>query len=377
MSEQNDSRQIRVATFNVSMEATNYRSDGDEKLNENALQEQLSSGNNAQIKNVAEIIQRLRPDIILLNEFDYIENTDIGISAFIKNYLNKSQKPDTKSIDYPYVFLAPVNTGEPSPFDFNRDGVANGKGGDAWGYGNYPGQYGMVVLSQFPIDEKKVRTFKHFKWKDMPGALQPKIPESGELWYSEAQWQAFRLSSKSMWDVPIIWKGEPLHLLAQHPTPPVFDGPENRNGFRNHDEIRLLADYLSGESYIYDDRQSNEPFSGKRFVVAGDLNASVHSKETVPGTMELLLEHPLIDAQFIPTSSGGARNDLSDPLAKQHTAFWKSRADYVLPSKQGLVVVGGGVFWPQPQHRLFRLVKDRQASSDHRLVYLDLVWQRL
>jgi len=33
--------------------------------------------------------------------------------------------------------------------------------------------------------------------------------------------------------------GQVIHILASHPTPPVFDGVEDRNGRRNHDEIRL------------------------------------------------------------------------------------------------------------------------------------------
>ena len=49
------------------------------------------------------------------------------------------------------------------------------------------------------------------------------------------------------------------------------------------------------------------------------------------------------------------------------------RADYVLPSK-GLKPLGGGVFWPEEADPLARLVRmsPAVASSDHRLVYLDL-----
>ena len=36
-----------------------------------------------------------------------------------------------------------------------------------------------------------------------------------------------------------------VHVLASHPTPPTFDGAEDRNGRRNHDEIRFWADYVS------------------------------------------------------------------------------------------------------------------------------------
>jgi hypothetical protein len=61
--------------------------------------------------------------------------------------------------------------------------------------------------------------------------------------------QVLRLSSKSHWDVPIdIPLGDGVtkrvHMLLHHPTPPAFDGEEGRNLRRNHDEIRLFADYV-------------------------------------------------------------------------------------------------------------------------------------
>lgn len=60
-----------------------------------------------------------------------------------------------------------------------------------------------------------------------------------------------RLSSKSHWDVPInipldaeASVTKRVHMLLHHPTPPAFDGAEGRNHLRNHDEIRLFADYV-------------------------------------------------------------------------------------------------------------------------------------
>ena len=51
------------------------------------------------------------------------------------------------------------------------------------------------------------------------------------------------------------------------------------------------------------------------------------------------------------------------------------RADYVLPSTS-LNVMGSGVFWPKPDEPLFRLIKDRQSSSDHRLVWVDITFTK-
>ena len=112
----------------------------------------------------------------------------------------------------------------------------------------------MVLLSKYPIVEENVRTFQNFLWQDMPSALLPDdstTPEPNDF-YSEEELEILRLSSKSHWDIPIEIDGEVVHVLASHPTPPVFDGEEDRNGRRNHDEIRFWADYITpGEgSYI-------------------------------------------------------------------------------------------------------------------------------
>ena len=98
---------------------------------------------------------------------------------------------------------------------------------DSFGFGFFPGQYGMAVLSMYPIDYANVRTFQHFKWKDMPGALLPDDPSTPEPadWYSPDELDVFRLSSKSHWDVPIQIDGKTVHFLISHPTPPVFDDP--------------------------------------------------------------------------------------------------------------------------------------------------------
>ena len=82
----------------------------------------------------------------------------------------------------------------------------------------------------------------------------PATPEPGD-WYSPEELEVFRLSSKSHWDVPMDVDGRIIHALVSHPTPPVFDGEEDRNGTRNADEIRLWAEFIAGEDpgWIVDD----------------------------------------------------------------------------------------------------------------------------
>lgn len=363
-------KQLTIATFNVSMESENYQAKG--PLGPHVLIQELSTGKNQQIRNIAAIVQRTAPDIILLNEFDYIEDPKQGVQAFIDNYLAVSQHGQSPQ-QYPYFYYNTVNTGQPSGFDLNNDGKVDSAREDAWGFGHYPGQYGMVLLSKYPIDLAKVRTFQQFKWQDMPGHLETKKAD-GTAWYSPQAWQQMPLSSKSHWDVPVTIGDEILHVLVSHPTPPVFDGPEDRNGHRNHDEVRFWVDYISGKSgYIYDDLgQRGGLAQGARFVVLGDLNSSAVEGDAFRDAISALSQHPLIIHQPIPASVGGAKHSPNNPHAKHHTAGWRMRADYVLPSVRGFKLLKNGVFWPAKGEALADLVQSRDATSDHRLVFATL-----
>lgn len=363
--------ELRVATFNVSMEGENYGRETSQA--ENVLATLLSEGTHPQIRNIAAIIQRTRPDIIFLNEFDYIADPSLGVELFINSFLKHSQQ-GAEAIDYPYYYLAPVNTGLPSPYDLDRDGVASGKGNDAWGFGHYPGQYGMVLLSRFPIDTSAVRTFQHFRWADLPGAKQPMLSDD-EPFFAPQVWQSLRLSSKSHWDIPIIVDEQIIHVLASHPTPPVFDGPERRNALRNRDEIRFWLQYIEGSdgSTLYDDAGVTGGLAqGARFLIVGDLNASASEGDSLLGGIDALLASPKIQASIVPRSIGAEENRPEHPNASEHTALWGLRADYILPSVAGFASTAAGVFWPSRAAPEAHLMQDRTASSDHRLVWVDL-----
>ncbi len=363
--------ELRIATFNVSMDATNYTKQG-ENVNAQILTELLASGEHQQIKNIAEIIQRTAPDIILLNEFDFIEDKRKGVDLFVKNYLAVSHNQQTP-INYQYSFVAPVNTGVATKYDLDNDGVASGVKNDAFGFGFYPGHYGMAILSKYPINESAIRTLQYFKWHDMPNAKKPML--NGKSYYTDDEWKALRLSSKSHWDVPVEVNGKTLHLLALHPTPPVFDGPEDRNGKRNADEIRLVADYINPNKsgYIYDDNSMKGGLvANTRFVVAGDLNAADIGDKYRDGVIEQLTRSDYINSNAIPVSDGARQSNSNVKYANRYTASWQARVDYVLPSKYGISVIDSGVFWPVKQSPLYRLIENRKASSDHRLVWLDI-----
>lgn len=361
---------LKFATFNISMDASNRAYQFDNVAPKDAISHALVNGNHQHARNIAEIIQRTQPDIILLNEFDYISDPQKGVEAFIENYLNKPQN-GSSSIDYPYYYVNAVNTGVNTEIKEKNVRLRQ------YGFGKYPGQYGMVLLSKYPIQFDDIRTFQHFLWKDMPNNLMP-VDEAGLPWYSAQETEVMRLSSKSHWDIPILVNGNIIHVLASHPTPPVFDGPEDRNGRRNHDEIRFWKDYIetSNVYYHYDDKGKIGGLeTDAAFVILGDLNANDLEGDAYPGAIEQLLTHSKVLNYPTPSSLGGKQHKADNTNALFHTAEWGMRADYVLPSVH-FDVIKSGVFWPTKDSEEHRLVEDRQSSSDHRLVWLDVVLKK-
>ncbi len=371
---------VRFATFNASLN----------RFNAGDLATELSAPGSAQPDVIAEIIQRTRPDVLLINEFDY-DAGDVALDGFQDNYLSVPHG-NASAIYYPYRYTAPSNTGIYSGFDLDNSGTAGDfVPNDSFGFGFFPGQFGMAVYSMYPIDYDSIRTFQNFLWKDMPGALLPDDPAvAGPAdWYSADELDVFRLSSKSHWDVPITIGKRTVHFLVSHPTPPVFDGPEDRNGTRNFDEIRFWADYIHpGRSgYIYDDNGGIGGLAANaRFVIAGDQNSDPLDGDSIPGAIQQLLDHPKVNTKVTPSSAGAVEQSalqgrantthLSDPAFDtadfSDFAPGNLRADYVLPRKN-MQMVGAGVFWPLASDPLFPLVGTFPfPSSDHRLVWIDV-----
>ncbi|MDW8202363.1 MAG: phytase, partial [Cyanobacteriota bacterium SKYGB_h_bin112] len=364
-----------------------------------------------QARTVAEIIQRVNPDVLLINEFDF---DPAAVDLFRKNFLQVSQNGATP-VTYNYFYIAPSNTGIPSGFDLNNNGVAvttltngigdPGYGDDAFGFGVFPGQFGMLLLSKYPIvntTDVKPRTFQNFLWKDMPGNLltndpTPAGPNNLNSFYSAAEINVLRLSSKSHWDIPLEINGQIVHVLASHPTPPVFDGPEDRNGKRNHDEIRFWVDYTNpnpaASTYIYDDAGVRGGIGpNASFVIMGDQNADPFDGDSFNFAIRQLLNAPWVNTSTVPTSLGGVQqaglqggannnhrsNPAFDTADFADTTPGNLRADYVLPSSD-LAITDSRVFWPNNTSPLFPLVGTFNPalpggfpSSDHRLLWVDV-----
>ncbi|MDY7104427.1 MAG: endonuclease/exonuclease/phosphatase family protein [Actinomycetota bacterium] len=374
-------RPVRFATYNAALN----------RFEAGELITDLSTPDDPQAQAVAEVIQATRPEVLLLNEVDHDPDGE-SVRLLQQNYLGVAQGGG-EPIEYPYVYVAPSNTGVASGHDLNNDGEVGGPD-DAYGFGFFEGQYGMAVLSQHPILTDEVRTFQHFRWADMPGAALPDDPSTPEPadWFSPEELEDVRLSSKSHWDVPVEIDGAVVHLLASHPTPPTFDGEEDRNGLRNHDEIRFWADYVDpgASGYIYDDAGGEGGLGWfDSFVIVGDQNADPIDGDSTGGAIDQLLDSDLVNTSVVPASDGGAVaaelqggfNDdhAGDPAADtadfgDEDGPGNLRVDYVLPDCRA-EIADAGVHWPAADDGRALV----EAASDHRLVWVDLArssWDR-
>ena len=367
ISTQTEKTTIRFASYNVAL----FRKEAGQ------LAADLQSKQDTQMQNVAAVIQHVRPDVVALMEFDYDPSGQM-LRDFQQNYLAQGQHGE-KAISYPYQWQAPSNTGILSEVDYNRDGKIE-LPNDAFGYGKYPGQYAFCILSKFPIDTQNIRSYQKFLWQDLPEVKWPVNPDASDYYSPEVAAQ-FRLSSKNHVSIPVLLpSGKRVHTLLSHPTPPVFDGPEDRNGLRNHDEIRLLKEMILGADFLVDDQGNKGGLNTKdAFVVMGDLNADPIDGDSAPGAIQQLLEWERINQRvstgdLIPKSEGGkehnqGKGDQADPAFD--TSFFGKRIDYVLPSSN-LTASASGVFWPASGAPLFDIVKDKKAS-DHLLVWVDIL----
>jgi hypothetical protein len=296
----------------------------------------IAGGTDPQAEAVAEVIAGADPDVILLLGLDYdMELRALGALA---------DRIAARGPRYPYRFALRPNTGLATGLDLDGDGRRGGPR-DAQGYGRFAGQGGMAVLSRLPLGE--ARDFSAMLWRDLPGAL---IPEGMGPDVLEVQ----RLATTGFWEVPVTVDGGPLWLLAWHASPPVFDGPEDRNGRRNHDEAAFWLARLEGRL---------GPVPEEPFVILGDGNLDLARGEGRPGALSALLSHARVQ-DVVPQGAEGAAT--ADFTARDGPGML--RVDHVLPSA-GLRVTGAGVIWPAPGDPLRAVA---EAASRHRLVWVDI-----
>lgn len=279
------------------------------------------------------MILETRPDILALQDIDYDAN-GLALGALADALADAG-------FEYPHRLTLRPNTGLLTGVDLDGNGRTT-DARDAHGYGRFSGQGGMAVLSRYPVGE--VRDFSSVLWQDLPDNRAEDVTPPDAL-------PILRLHTVGAWDVEVLTPGGPFHILMSHATAPVFDGPEDRNGLRNADEVRFWHLYLDGWP------AGGASFNAGAFAFMGTLNVDPTQGEGLHGPVQALLTHPA----------------LQDPVPDRPTADWEEpapgdlRVDYILPA-QGLTVVDAGVLWPAEG----ALSEAVEAASDHRLVWVDV-----
>ncbi|MEO0677771.1 MAG: endonuclease/exonuclease/phosphatase family protein [Pseudomonadota bacterium] len=249
-------------------------------------------------------------DVWVLQSMDYDADL-LALSAFAER------------AGYPHLFALPPNSGLRTGLDLNGDGET-GTPQDAQGYGAFSGQDGMAILSRYPV--RAEADLSALIWAELPWATLP-TTEDGAPFPSAEVWAVQRLSTTGHWRVALELSGGELTILTAHSGTPAFDGPEDRNGLRNADELRLVGKML-GE------------VEGPA-VVVGNFNLDPQAGDGRRGAMVEFLANPR----------------LQDALAGQDTVdFERSdvgrlRVSYVLPTAD-LEILDAGVAWqdrPTPQ----------------------------
>lgn len=335
---------MRIATLNAELSR-----DGP-----GILLRDITQGADPQINALSSVIVSVSPDVLVLQGVDY----DLELLALVALRDQIAQN----GLAYNHVFALRPNNGLSTGFDLDQDGRL-GEPEDAQGYGAFSGQGGMAILSRFPIDESAAQDFSNLLWRDMPNAILP-IINTGPF-YSPEVLARLRLASFAHWVVPIDHPTGRLNLLSFHAAPPVFDGPEDRNGRRNHDQIMFWIHYLDGDFGMV---------PNERFVLIGDANQDPVDGEGRKSAIRALISDPRLqdlrpmrDAQ----QSAGVVRD-GDP--RLDTVAWPEpdpghlRVSYVLPSRDWFVAKSG-VHWPNeatPEGAI------AQTASRHRMVWVDL-----
>jgi hypothetical protein len=310
---------VRVATWNVALA----------RPGPGLLLRDIRSDADPRMAALADILAKVAPDILLLQGVDH--DRDLMALTALRDRIARAGPV------YPHVFAPQPNSGWPTGLDMDGDGRRGGPG-DAQGYGAFSGQGGMALLSRHPIDTGAARDWSALLWRDLPGALLPEV--DGRPFPSEETQAVQRLSSVGHWEVSVTLPEGRLTILAFHAAPPVFDGPEDRNGRRNADEIRLWQHILDGRF---------GPAPEAPFVIAGVANLDPARGEGRHEAIRALLRDPRVQ----------------DPLPDLATARWPQtgplRVSYLLPSA-GLTVTDAGL----------HLTPEDDLTGPHRLVWVDL-----
>ena len=288
----------------------------------------IARGTDEQVAAVVAVIAEAAPDVIVLAGIDW--DLEARALSALQARLAEVGHP------LPHAFTARPNRAIDTGLDLNGNGRL-GEPEDAQGYGEFTGMDGLAVLSRFPVLSGQVVDASRMLWSDLPGAL---LPWPGQ---PDGVEDIVRLSTTNHWLVPVETGAGRLTIGTFFAASPVFDGPEDRNGRRNHDEIMFWSLLLDGRTDLP---------APDGLVIAGQVNLDPDRSEGRREAIRTLLDRP----------------EVTDPLPRQVTVDWQRddlepmRVSYVLPTSAWRVT-DAGIIGPTDLSK---------TASRHRLVWVDV-----
>lgn len=310
---------LRIATFNAELI----------RKGPGLLLRDIARGKDPQIAAFRALLVKARPDIIALQGIDF----DMRLTALNALADDLAQA----GLSYPHRFSAAPNAGQSTGLDLNGNG-RRGDADDAHGYGRFNGNGGMAILSRYPIKAEQVEDYTALLWRDLPAHIYPMV--KGAPFGGQEVFDIHRLSSRGHWVVPIETPDGPIRLMTFHASPPVYDGPEDRNGRRNHDEVAFWSDYLEHDT-------TNTPFA-----ILGTANIDPQRGSGRRAAIDMLLGNPRLQNPFDDSPTA----DFKDPVPGD------LRVDYLLPSTLWRVVDHGTLVDPEASRHVLLWVDITRAN---------------
>ena len=326
---------LRIATYNADLSAPGP----------GLLLNDLRKADVPQRLAAVQVIAELDADILLLTAIDFdLRGDALGALA---DQLAAAGQP------YSYRLALRPNTGVPTGLDLDGNGQLN-EPRDAQGWGRFPGEGGMAVLSRLPIGPD-LRDFSTYLWADLPGNLMPDTDPARDIQ---------RLHTTGAYEIPVqLPSGQTLRLLAYYASPPVFDGPEDRNGRRNHDETAFFTQLLNGDLPL-DAPQSP-------FVILGQPNLDPADGEGRRDAIDALLANPAVQDPRPKGSHNRVEPGQNGDPALDTALYDKIgglRVELILPSSD-LTVTDAGILWPPDSDPLAQTLT---TASRHRPLWVDV-----
>ena len=318
----------------------------------------------------AAVINRHDIDVQAINEFEYdLPNgseppgsMDGGQNAQL--FASKLVAGNTGA---PYVHTLQIMTNQGHDWE-GFDVASHDPYFERRGLGSSPGPINYAVVSRYPILKEQVRVITEFAWTDLPDSLIPQIASDTGIQVPAG----YPLFSKAVAIVPIQVDAEVVFLVMMHTIPPIS---HVLNPYRNHDELvavrMLIEGTLPGVAALPE---------GARFVLLGDFNSDPDDGDSLEGSIQPLLSHPLLQP-LQPEGAGTVgshpeRNTFegacpASPPAPVPGLASQFQLDYLLPSTTFAPALAGGVFFPDHQTE----AADWElacSGSDHMLVWAEL-----